>query len=75
MIFVVDVVMWKGLLLRGKKNFPPTEAFQSLPAKLSEASLCLLDGLLSLQVGLAEEFVGVADDLLLPCLGHEVLVG
>ena len=54
---------------------PLHEARHAVVTEFAKAFDGLLGGLLSLWVRLAEEFVGVADELFLDGLGEEILVG
>ena len=53
--------------------FPGTETLYAIASELGQAVLGLLVALLLFQVALGVEFVSIADELLLECLGQEVL--
>lgn len=51
------------------------EAFDAVRAECFEASQSLFGCFLSVEMGLAEKFVGIADELLFECFGQEILRG
>src|SRR3712207_5040681 len=60
-------------LFRSFKHFYPfVKAFQPLLAEFQKAVPGLVNGLRALQVALAEEFIGIADNLFLNGLGQVV---